>query len=139
MNFHQLLLQRDALLRQARMANLAYDYDRLADFARRLARAQIGGELTLRLADPAGDRPWPVLLAMEGNQSVIEEHFTDEAILELADTFAYFREAPETMEFTFRPADLETKYLARLRHDLAASGVSLDGRAPAASPEVEAP
>lgn len=137
MNFHQLLLQRDALLRQARIANLAFAYDRLADFARRLARARIVGELTLPLADPAGDRPWPVLPAMEGSQSVIEEHFTEEAILELAGIFAYFREGSGTMEFTFRPADLEKRFLAGARRDLEASGVSLDAAGPASSPEVE--
>lgn len=137
MNFHQLLLQRDAVLHQARLANLAFAYDRLADFAGRLARAQIRGELTLGLADPAGDRPWPVLLAVEGSQSVIEEHFTEEAIVELADIFAYLREDREIMEFTFRPAELETRFLAGLRSDLEAGGVSLDAPAPAPAPEAE--
>ncbi len=119
------------------MANLAFAYDRIADFDRRLARAQIRGVLTLRLADQAGDQPWPVLLAVDGNPSVIEEHFTEEAIAELADIFAYFHEDQGMVEFTFRPADLETRFLAGLRRDLEAGGISLDTPHPASSPEAE--
>lgn len=43
MNFHHLILQRDALLRQARLANAAYAYQRLGEFAARIARARLRG------------------------------------------------------------------------------------------------
>lgn len=127
MTFHELLHQREALLHQARLANLAFACDRFADFARRLDRARIRSEVTLRLADPAADQPWPVLLARDGSQSVIEEHFTEADICELADIFAYFREDPGVTEFTFQLADLERRFLAVFRRALEVNGVSLDG------------
>lgn len=137
MNFRRLLLQRDALLQKARLANLAFAYDRLGDFAARLARAQIYGQISLRLADPEGERPWPVLVALEGNQSVVDEHFTEEDVVDLADIFAYFRDDKTTAEFTIRLADLEGGFLAGLRRELEAGGVTLNGPASAPAPEAE--
>jgi len=77
MNFHQLLHQRDALLRQARLANSAYAYRRLGEFAGRITRAQLHGAVRLDSGDPDGERPWPGLTALDGSQAVLEEHFLD--------------------------------------------------------------
>ncbi|MDI1249112.1 MAG: hypothetical protein PSV13_09640 [Lacunisphaera sp.] len=57
MNFQQLLQQRDALLRQARLANTAYAYRRLDEFAGRIARARLHGAVTLRPGDPLDNLP----------------------------------------------------------------------------------
>ena len=43
-----LLTQRQALLRQARLANLAFAYTTLMEFAHRIARAQLSGRVTLK-------------------------------------------------------------------------------------------
>lgn len=130
MNFHQLLSHRTALLRQARLANLAFAWQRLDEFAVRITRARLHAEVTLRLSGPDADRPWPVLLAREGNQSVIEEHFMDEDIVELADILAFLGEDGQATEFTFQLEDLANRFQPKLRGELAAAGISLEQTAP---------
>ena len=129
MKFHQLLQQRDALLQHARLANLAFAHHRLAEFGARIARARLHGDVTLSLGDPADDRPWPVLLSTETNPSVIEEHFTDADIAELADILTFLHDDAGATEFNFRLEELETRYLPGLRRELAEAGV-----APASAP-----
>ena len=133
MKFLQLLHQRDALLRHARLANLAFAYHRLAEFGARIARARLHGPVTLQLTDPSVDRHWPVLLAHGGSQSVIEEHFMDEEIGELADLLSFLHEGDGLTEFTFRLEELAGRYLPGLRGELAQAGVAPDAEAP--SPE----
>lgn len=123
MNYHQLLFHRAALLRQARLANLAFAWHRLDDWARRITRARLQGAVTLRLADPAGDRAWPALLARSGSQAVIEEHFTDEDIVELADIVAFLTDDPRAAEFDFRLEELATRFLPAIQQELAEAGV----------------
>lgn len=130
MKFHQLLHQRDALLRHARLANLAFAHHQLVEFGSRIAQARLRGSVTLSLADPSDDRHWPTLLAHEGNQSVIEEHFVDEDIVELADILSFLHEGEGAILFTFRLEDLETRFLTGLRRELAEAGVILDFAAP---------
>lgn len=126
MNFHQLLQQRDALLRQARLANIAFAYRRLRDFAGRIDRARLQGEVTLRPGDPAADLPWPELIAEEGSQSVIEEHFLDEDISELADILAFLGGNDKPAEYTFRLEELGSRFLPGLRRELERAGVALE-------------
>lgn len=123
MNFSQLLQQREALLRQARLANLAFAYVRLSDYAERIARAGLRGPVTLHEADPETDRFWPVLVAHRGNQSVIDEHFVDEDVLELEEILLFLEDEGWDVEFTF---DLETwpqTCLPGLRRELEKGGV----------------
>ncbi|MBX3750567.1 MAG: hypothetical protein KF897_10820 [Opitutaceae bacterium] len=133
MNFHHLLHQRTALLRQARLANLAFAWQRLNDWAQRIARARLRGEVTLQLADPAGDRAWPLLLARSGSQAVIEEHFTDEDIVELADILSFLAEDPRATEFSFQIEEMGARFLPAIHHELAQAGVLVHQSAP--SPE----
>ncbi len=130
MKFHQLLHQRDALLRHARLANLAFAHHRLVEFGTRIARARLRGSVTLSLADPSEDRHWPTLLAHEGNQSVIDEHFVDEDMVELADILSFLHEGDVTTEFTFRLEELENRLLPELRRELTEAGVILEPAAP---------
>lgn len=123
MNFHQLLQQRDTLLRQARLANVAFALHRLHLFTARIARAGLRGDVTLSLTDPDTDRRWPVLTAHTANQSVLEEHFTDEDIIELADVLTFADITTGSTEFTFRIDELEALAGPRLRQELAAAGV----------------
>ena len=83
-----LLSRRPTLLRQARLANLAYAYATLQGFQQRITRARLSGQVSLRFAAPQSDRYWPQLVALENSQSVIEEHFTDDDLMELADVLA---------------------------------------------------
>ena len=118
MKFTQLLHQRDALIRQARLANVAFAYQRLGDFAARIARARLRGAVTLHGGDPAADQPWPRLVADEGSQAALEEHFLDEDVIELADILAFLHEAGPITELSFRIEDIGPRYLSRLRHEL---------------------
>lgn len=130
MNFHQLLHQRDALLRQARLANTAYAYRRLGEFAGRIARARLHGAVRLDPGDPAGERPWPGLTALDGSQAVLEEHFLDEEIIELADILCFLGLDADS-GVTFRLEDLGGRFLPGLRRELALAGLN---PGPAGSP-----
>jgi len=123
MKYFQLLQQRDGLLRQALLANVAYAHHRLGAYAGRIARARLHGEVILQMADPAAERPWPLLIAQEGSQSVIEEHFLDEDVIEMADILAYLSDDGRDTEFTFRLEDLGARYLPGLRRELEKAGI----------------
>ena len=134
MKLSNILAQRQALLRQARLANLAFAYQTLGRFAGRIARARIGGRVSLTQAAPDAERYWASLTALEGSQSVIEEHFTDEDIMDLADVISYLT-AHETLDLTFRLEDLADTFLAPLRAELEQAGVAIDPNAlPAREP-----
>ncbi|MSU51673.1 MAG: hypothetical protein EXS37_21710 [Opitutus sp.] len=120
-----LLTQREALLRQVRLANLAFAYTTLEDFVCRIARAQLRGRVALQHAAPDEERYWASLTAIDGNQSVIEEHFSDEDIMDLADVIA-FSTANEALDLTFRLEELGEVFLTPLRAELAGAGIALD-------------
>ena len=125
MKLSHLLHQREALLRQTRLANLAYAYRRLGDFADRIAGARLHGKVCLQPADPAAERYWPVLTALEGNQSVIEEHFTDENIMELEELLVFV--TGETgVEVVFRLEEFEIRFMRPLRLQLIKAGITLE-------------
>jgi hypothetical protein len=123
MNFSQLLHQRDALLRQARLANLAYAHERLTDYAHRVERAGLGGALALRPADPAAERPWPMLETLTCAASVLEEHFLEEDAVELEQILTFLR--AEGFEFgdTISLSDILGHWLPFLRRELQRGGV----------------
>jgi hypothetical protein len=130
MKLTQLLHQRDALIRQARLANVAFAYQRLRDFAARIARARLKGVVTLHGGDPAGEQPWPRLVADEGRQSAIEEHFLDEDVIELADILAFLHDTGRLDELSFRIEDIGPRYLPRLLHELELARIVLEGETP---------
>lgn len=129
MNFRQLLQQRDALLRQARLANVAFAYERLGVFGTRIARARLQGLVALRPGDPAGEQPWPGLVALEGSQAVLEEHFLDEEIVELTDILGFLGEEIPSEGYRFRVEELAAKFLPQLSRELEAAGIALCGAA----------
>ena len=122
-----LLAQRPALLAQTRLANLAFAHETLANFSSRIARSPLGGRVTLRQIDPGADRYWPTLTALDGRQSVIEEHFPDEDLLLLADVLA-FATGSNATELSFEFDDMAEIFLVQLRGELARSGVAVDDR-----------
>lgn len=124
-----LLSQRQALLHEVRLANLAFAYAKLSEIAGRLARAQLCGTVTLRQPTPDAESGWTPLLALEGNQSVIEEHFTDEDLTDFADAIAFITDAT-SLDVTFRIEELAERYLVPLRHQLEQAGITFDQAAP---------
>lgn len=125
MKLSKLLTTRQALLRQAQLANLAFAYAVLDRFATRIANANLRGLVKLRPADPTEERFWATLRALEGNQSVLEEHFADHELIEFADAMAFAAEE-EFTELDFRLEELSEKFLLPLRHMLELSGVEID-------------
>ncbi len=125
MKLSHLLAQREAILQQARLANLAYAYTRLSDFAARIQRARLHGVVCLLQAAPDADRFWASLTALEGSQSVIDEHFSDDDIMDLADVIAYAT-GENDLELTFPIEEMTERFLDPLREQLAEDGVTID-------------
>ena len=65
------------------------------------------------------------LTALEGSQSVIEEHFGDQELIELADAMTFATEA-DFSELDFRLEELGEKFIEPLRQTLESAGVALD-------------
>ena len=132
MHLSKLLSQRDALLRQTRLANLAYAYSQLEDFAARIARGGLRGRVALRHPAEEQDVYGATLTSLDGSsQSVIEEHFTDTDVLDLADVIAFLCDQ-NRVELTFRIEELAAKFLAPLRSELERLGCTIDAHKPAA-------
>jgi hypothetical protein len=122
---NELLEARESLQRQASLANLAFAYDTLREFAARIARAGLKGQVMLQSADPDAERYWATLKALEGNQSLIEEHFTEEDLTDFADAIA-FATGHEDFEATFPIHGFPQAFLAPLRTALEQAGVVMD-------------
>lgn len=120
-----LLTQRPDLLRQTRLANLAFAYATLEKFVARIARAQLHGPVILRPPRPQEEQYWASLTALAGAQSVIEEHFADEDLLELSDVVA-FATGQEMAEWMFPIEELGGRFLLPLRAELECEGIAID-------------
>lgn len=125
LKFNELLDARESLQRQAGLANLAFAYETLREFASRIARAQLKGQVNLKSADSDEDRYWATLTMLEGNQSLIEEHFTEEDLTDFADAISYAT-GHEDFEATFALQDFPQAFLAPLRNALEQAGVIMD-------------
>jgi hypothetical protein len=123
MKFSHLLHQRDQLIRQARLANLAYAHAQLQRFVARCQRAGLTGPCVLREGDAADGLPWPTLTAAGVSPAVLQEHFLEEEIVELADIFAFLDGGTRLPELVFLPRDLVQSVLPALRRELAEAGV----------------
>ncbi|MBL9215878.1 MAG: hypothetical protein JNG83_10425 [Opitutaceae bacterium] len=129
MKFHHLLQQRQELLQRTRLANAAFVHHELGQFAARIARGKIRGQVTLRLADPEAQRAWPTLVADEGSQAVIDEHFVDQDVLDLADLLVFAAGGDLPTDFTFRIEELGSRFRPALRQELERAGVELPNEA----------
>lgn len=129
MKLSQLLASRSDLLRKAFLANTAHAYATLAGLSRRIALADLHGPVRLLATDPAAERFIPQLIALRGNQSVLDEHFDEGDLLRLADALAFFSEDGAD-EFEFRLEELCSRYATPLRDSLASAGVELDEPTP---------
>jgi hypothetical protein len=125
MKLSHLLRHRQSFLHQAHVANLAFACTRLTDLAGRVTRAGLRGAVRVRQPTADIETGWTPLVALAGSQSVIEEHFTDEDLIDLADALAFVTdESP--LDLTFCIEELADRYVAPLRAQLTAAGVTLD-------------
>lgn len=124
MNLSHLLAQRPELLRQVRLANLAFAYDSLRKFAERVGRAGLHGRVTLKPINPDEENYCVTLTAHEANQSVVEEHFSDEDLVVLSDVLGFATGHP-THDLTFYIDQLD-EFVVQLRNDLEQAGVAFD-------------
>jgi hypothetical protein len=125
MNISKLLSSRKALLRQAHLANLAFSYFTIRRLAERVTNARLQGRVRLK-PTITGEEICPAsLTAIDGSQSVIEEHFSDEDILQLADAVEFAFEGP-FLEAEFPLQELAEKFATPLRRSLDRAGVTLD-------------
>lgn len=118
MNFEFLLTHRDELRRAARLANLAYAYQWLGNFAWKVAWLGLRGEVVLRGADEPAKRPHASLLAQDFNQSVAEEHFLPEEIDELHAVICSVHDSGPILEMKFRLEEIGDAYRPALRRVL---------------------
>jgi hypothetical protein len=124
MKLSHLLARRSELLRQARLANLAFAHEQLHQFAGRVQRAGLQGRVTLKPVNPDQECYVVTLTAHDASQSVIEEHFTDEDLAILADVLGFATGHP-THELVFYIDQLDD-FVAQLRSDLEHAGVEVD-------------
>jgi hypothetical protein len=124
MKLSSLLANRNAIIRQAYLANAAHAYCTLDQLARRVDRACLSGRVKLRHANEEEERWHPLLLALQSNQSLIEEHFSDRDIVELADSIA-FVDTEDRAEVEFRLEDL-ADWMVPLKSVLDEAGVEID-------------
>jgi|SRR5882724_6335702 len=125
MKLSNILAQRQTLLQQARLANLAFAYERLSVFTDRIAYARLSGQVRLQHVATDSERAIPTLTALQGSQSVIEEHFTDEDIVVLCDVIAYTTGDSE-IDIVFRLEELVDRLLTPLRERLEQAGILFD-------------
>lgn len=125
MKLSQLLATRQSILRQAYLASLAHAYVTLKGLAERIAAAKLRGRVRLQPADPGAERYCATLTALEGPQSVIEEHFADGEIMDLADLAVFALEAEyDRVEFPLE--EMAEVFVQPLRTALDEAGVELD-------------
>jgi hypothetical protein len=130
MKLSKLLATRQRLVREAHLATVAQAYLALDKLATRVARVGLRGRVRLQPAEPRVERYWPTLTALAGSQAQIEEHFSDEDVMELADAAVLAVEADyEAIEFSLE--ELADYFVAPLRSALTQAGVAFDLEPPA--------
>ncbi len=128
MQLHTLLSGRPDILRQAHLANLALAYATLRDFAQRLTRAGLVGRAVLLPPLPAEERPLASLSALDASQAVVEEHFTDQDLMDLCDVLQFTLGqslGAEPTEIAFRFEKFDAQFVTPVRAELVRAGVQL--------------
>lgn len=120
-----LLAKRRALREQALLSNLAFALKHLTDIVGRIERSGLHGRVRLLQAAPEEDRLENSLIAEQGNQSVIEEHFTDRDIDDLVDAVGYATGEAFVAE-CFDLEEISTLFLEPVRRKLEDYEVDID-------------
>jgi hypothetical protein len=125
MKITNLLNARQTLLRQTNLANLAFAYQTLQKFAELIDRGGLRGLVNIKTPDPEAGRYWPALTSLVLNQSVIEEHFTEEDLTDFSDAIAYAT-GREHFDLSFEIENFSEHFLTPLRLALEQAGIELD-------------
>lgn len=120
-----LINARQHLLRCAHLANVAFAFQLLSGYATRIERARLSGLVNLKSAAADEETCWASLTALEGNQSLIEEHFTDEDLMDMTDAIAYIT-ASDVVDLTFQIQHFADMFVTPVRAVLEQSGISVD-------------
>ena len=125
MKLSTLLSIHERLLQHARLANMACAYATLRRFALRVHQMRLYGLVELSQPDATIDHNWAELTALEGSQAQLEEMFTDEDLMDLADSISFAR-GIEGLAIRFRLEDLEPEFVLPLEAALRRAGVAID-------------
>ena len=126
MKLSALLASRPTILRQAALAHIAAAWLTLHHASTRIAAAGLHGTVRLTQSDPDADEaPWAALTSEEIRSSVLEEHFTEDDLIELADAIGYATDS-DRIDVEFPIETLGETYGTPLLRTLKKSGVTLD-------------
>ena len=126
MKLSNLIASREKILAQARLANLAFAYVTLKKLANVVQRGQLTGLVRLQQLDEKEERYWAMLTALSGNQSVVDEHFSDQDVADLADAVELTNPGV-SLDVTFPIEDLGSVFVTPVEAELERAGVSVDG------------
>jgi hypothetical protein len=121
----QLLQAREGLVRRATLANMAFAYRLLSDFNERIHRAGLRGLVNIKSPEANGEN-WSSLTALEGSQARLEEHFSEEDVMDLADAIRYVVGGEIVIDLNFRIEEVGDMFLVPLRDTLRDYGVVID-------------
>ena len=125
MKLTTLLARRRALREQALLSNLAFALKHLTEIVGRIERARLHGQVRLLQAAPEEDRLENTLLAEQGSQSVIEEHFTDRDIDDFVDAVGYAT-SEAFVDEVFDLREVDARFLQPVRRKLEDYEVDID-------------
>jgi hypothetical protein len=126
MKLSALLASRPTILRQAALAHTAAAWLTLHHASLRIAAGGLHGCVRLLQGDPAdGEVAWATLTSDDIRPSVLEEHFTEDDLIEIAEALAYATDT-ERADLEFRIETLGETYATPLLHSLEKAGVTLD-------------
>lgn len=125
MNLSKLLTHRESLRRQTYLANLGFAYLQLCEFQRRFARAGLRGPARVSTCKPEEERFCATFVVEECSPSVIEEHFTDIQVYELAE-FLALAQPEQGPDFSFTIETFGERFIAPVRRELESAGVAVD-------------
>lgn len=132
MKLTKLLQARAGLSQRLALANMAFGYQLLSEFTQRIRLADLRGVVNLKSPEANDEQNWASLTALEGSQSRIEEHFTEEDLMDLVDAIRYVTGDEIVVDLTFRIEDLGDMFLEPLGQLLEESGIEIDLAAPRA-------
>ena len=112
--------------RQAALAHTAAAWLTLQYASLRIAAAGLHGTVRLRQSDPEEEETMSATLTSDDiRSSVLEEHFTEDELLEIAEALAYATDV-DYVDAEFPIETLGETYAAPLLRSLKKSGVTLD-------------
>lgn len=126
MKLSALLASRSTILRQAALAHTAAAWLTLQHASHRIAAAGLRGTVRLTQSDPdAEGAPWATLTSVEIRPSVLEEHFTEDDIIKIADAVGYATDS-DSVDVDLLIETLGEAYATPLLRTLEKAGVTLD-------------